>query len=211
MSERKSLDLRRFKIPLGKLAPLETFITRQKGKLSYRTYPAWSEELVILYHGVGSDSRYMCVLASAIAEAGIATVITPDFRGHGASFGASDQIVASQLEIDLEELIIHVRMQRAANRIVLAGHSLGGGFALRIATSDIRSRFSKFVALSPYLPQHLYSFQPHYGGFISPQDDGSFLVNLPEELRSGNEKLNYSADYLKAVSPPDDVIEKLKA
>ncbi|KYG69986.1 lysophospholipase [Bdellovibrio bacteriovorus] len=203
------LDLRKFKIPLGKLAPLETFKTRQGATLSYRLYPAWCEDLIVLYHGVGSDSRYMCVLASALAQAGVANVVTPDFRGHGASLGVSDIIPENQLEIDLEELLIHVKMQRAISRITLAGHSLGGGFTLRVATSELHKQFAKFVALAPRLPAHLQAFYPNYGGWISPNEDGSFAVNMPEALRSGQEKITYSKEFLKAASPPDDVMEKL--
>ncbi|KHD87523.1 MAG: lysophospholipase [Bdellovibrio sp. ArHS] len=206
----RHLDLRSFKIPLGKLAPLETFKTRQGDVLSYRFYPAWCEDLIVLYHGVGSDSRYMCVLASALAKAGYANVVTPDFRCHGASLNSSDRISPNQLDIDLEELLIHIKMQRAVARITLAGHSLGGGFTLRIATSDLRTQFAKFVALAPRLPEHLQAFYPGHGGWISVREDGGFVVNMPEALRSGQEKLTYSKEFLVAASPSEDVLEKLK-
>ncbi|MDG0817603.1 alpha/beta hydrolase [Bdellovibrio svalbardensis] len=204
------INLKDFKIPLGKLAPVEKFRTRQGDTLSYRSYPAWSEDLVILYHGAGSDSRYMCALAAAIAGQGIASVITPDFRCHGVSLGNSDKISKNQLEIDLEELLIHIKMQKAVSRITLAGHSMGGGFALRIAVSDLRKQFSKFIALAPHLPLHLNANQPNFGGWISVDSDGSFTVNYPEVMRTGHEKLHYSAEYLRAVHAADDLVEKLQ-
>lgn len=211
MSDGKNLDLRSFKIPLGKIAPQESFRTRQGDVLSYRLYPAWSEDLVVLYHGVGGDSRYMCVLASALATAGIATVVTPDFRCHGISASLSDLISPSQLEIDLEELLIHIKMQRAVSRVTLAGHSMGGGFVLRVATSDLRSQFNKFVALAPRLPASLQAFYPNYGGWITPDDHGGFSVNMAEMFRRGDEKLHYSAEYLAAVSAPENVLDLLTA
>lgn len=203
-----SLDLRQFKIPLGKLAPREVFKTRQGQTLSYRFYPAWSEDLVVLYHGVGSDSRYMCVLASAIAVSGRASVVTPDFRCHGESLGSSDQLKMNQLEIDLEELIVHLKMTRSISRVCLAGHSLGGGFALRIAVSEIRQRFYKYVALAPYLPPHFKAYHSDFGGWIEPQDDG-LRVRMPEIFISGQEKLSYSSSFLRAVSAPEDLVEGL--
>ncbi|WP_374079252.1 alpha/beta hydrolase [Bdellovibrio bacteriovorus] len=209
MSEKK-LDLRSFKIPLGKLAPQESFRTRQGDLLSYRLYPAWSEDLIVLYHGVGSDSRYMCVLASALASAGIGTVVTPDLRCHGVSLPLSDKISPSQLEIDLEELLIHIKMQRAVSRVTLAGHSMGGGFILRVAVSDMRSQFTKFVALAPRLPASLKAFSNDFGGWITPDAEGGFSVNMPEAYRTGQEKLHYSAEYLEAVSAPEDLLERLQ-
>lgn len=206
---KRQLDLRSFKIPLGKLAPRESFRTRQGTLLSYRIYPAWSEELIVLYHGVGSDSRYMCVLASALAESSKATVVTPDFRCHGESLGLSDQISPQQLEIDLEELIIHLKMQRAISRVTLAGHSFGGGFALRMAVSDLRRHFGRFVALAPYLPPSLGAFCEGFGGWVTPTEQG-FVVNMPERFRSGQEKLTYSAEYIRAVTAPDNVMELLR-
>ena len=204
------LDLKSFKIPLGRVAPQKTFKTRQGDTLSYRLYPAWSEDLVILYHGVGSDSRYMCVLASALAEAKIATVVTPDFRCHGGSRELSDKISANQLEIDLEELIIHLKSQRSVTRIILAGHSMGGGFALRVAVSDIRKQFAKFVAIAPYVPPDFNVHVPGYAGWITFNDQGGFDVNMAELFRTGQEKLHYSPEFVQAVTAPKDLLSRLE-
>ncbi|NUN05882.1 MAG: alpha/beta hydrolase [Bdellovibrio sp.] len=204
------LDLKSFKIPLGRVAPLTTFKTRQGDTLSYRLYPAWSEDLVILYHGVGSDSRYMCLLAAALAEAKIATVVTPDFRCHGGSRELSDKISGQQLEIDLEELIVHLKSQRAVSRITLAGHSMGGGFVLRVAVSDIRQQFAKFVAIAPYLPPDFNVHVPGYAGWITFDEQGGFRVNMAELFRTGQEKLSYSAEYVQAVAPPPQLLSRLE-
>jgi len=210
MTSNKRLDLRGFKIPLGKLAPQETFRTRAGDTLSYRFYPAWCDDLIVLYHGVGGDSRYMCVLASALAASGVANVVTPDLRCHGASLSLSDKIPANQLEVDLEELLIHIKMQRAVSRVTLAGHSMGGGFVLRMAVSPLRTQFAKFVALAPRLPESLQAFYEDRGGWITPDADGGFTVNMDPAFRSGQEKLHYSGEYLAAVAPPENVMELLK-
>jgi pimeloyl-ACP methyl ester carboxylesterase len=204
-------DLRDFKIPVDHLAPQEVFRTRQGDVLSYRHYPAWSEDLVILYHGVGGDSRYLCSLAAAIAKSGSAQVVTPDFRGHGASLQLSDKISPSQLEVDLEELLIHLKMKISARTVTLAGHSLGGGFALRVAVSDVGQQFSKFVAIAPYLPESYQAMREDYGGWILPEAYGAFAVNYPEAFKTGDEKTHYSAEFVKAAVVPEDLIAKLKA
>ncbi|WP_413560916.1 alpha/beta hydrolase [Bdellovibrio sp. HCB209] len=202
-----AFDLRDFKIPVDRLAPQEVFRTRQKDLLSYRFYPARSENLVILYHGVGGDSRYLCVLAQAIASAGLAQVVTPDFRGHGASLQLSDKISANQLEIDLEELVIHMKMKTSVKNMILSGHSLGGGFALRIAASDIGKQFSKFVAIAPYLPPTFHALQDNLGGWIYFDEDGEGInVNYPEAFKTGEEKTHYSADFIRAATVPEDLL-----
>jgi len=203
-------DLRDFKIPVALIAPLEKFRTRQGDLLSYRFYPAWSEDLVILYHGVGGDSRYMCVLASAIAKQGIANVITPDFRCHGGSFGLSDIVPSNQLEIDLEELIIHLRMRLSITRMTLAGHSLGGSFTLRISVSELRHQFAKFVSFAPYLPPVYGAALNDFGGWINVDPDGGFSVNFPETMRTGEEKTHYSPEFLKAAVAPESLIQDLQ-
>ncbi|MFM6928615.1 MAG: alpha/beta hydrolase [Bdellovibrio sp.] len=203
-------DLRDFKIPVSLIAPQEKFRTRQGDLLSYRFYPAWSEDLVILYHGVGGDSRYMCVLASAISKQGIANVVTPDFRCHGASFGSSDLIAPNQLEIDLEELIIYLKMRQSFTRMTLAGHSLGGSFTLRVAVSDLRDQFAQFVSFAPYLPPVYQAAVEGFGGWIHVDPDGGFSLNFPEAMRTGEEKTHYSSEFLRAAVAPESLIQDLK-
>ncbi|MGE5086683.1 MAG: alpha/beta hydrolase [Bacillota bacterium] len=205
-----SFDLRDFKIPVSSIAPQEKFRTRQGDLLSYRFYPAWSEDLVILYHGVGGDSRYMSLLASALSKQGIANVVTPDFRCHGASLGSSDIIPPNQLEIDLEELIIHLKMQRSFSRMTLAGHSLGGSFTLRISVSELRYQFAEFVSLAPYLPPVYKASLAGFGGWIQVEPDGGFSLNYPEILRTGEEKTHYSPEFLKAAVAPDSLLQDLQ-
>lgn len=211
MADQDPLGLKSFKIPVGRLAPLSYFTTRAGDKLSYRLYPAMSEKMIILYHGVGSDSRYMTIMANTLAQAGLGNVVTPDFRCHGISISASDKFKESQLEEDLEELLIHLKTQHSIKEIILAGHSMGGGFALRIAVSDLRNHFSKFVALVPYLPPAFQANHLDYGGFISiSAADQSIHVHLPELFVTGHEKLVYSWDFFRAVAPKDSFLNDLE-
>lgn len=199
-----TLGLSQFKIPIGKIAPLIEWKDRQGQVFSYRHYPAWSENLIILFHGVGSDSRYLAVLASMIAEKGLAQVVTPDLRGHGSSFGVSDKIKANQLEVDLEELWVHLKQQHSLQQIVLAGHSMGGAFALRCASKRVIPGLRGVWAIVPHLPEKLHLHQEDWGRWIEVKD-GQIQVQLPKAFQTGREKLSYSAEYLEAVKMDDEL------
>lgn len=206
-----TLGLGKFKLPLAKLAPQSRFRTRAGFELSYRLYPSWSENLIVLFHGIGADSRYLAVLAHAIAEAGLATVVTPDLRGHGISSRADDRISPHQLEMDFEELLIHLKSQRAVGRVWLAGHSLGGAFVLRLLSSGAASSYEGGLLIAPYLPPAFGLHRPGYGGWIE-LDEGEQSVNVqkPVMFQTDEDKLKYSFAYMEAVSPPPDFLTRLK-
>lgn len=196
------LGLGEFKIPVGRLAPRQEFVTRGGERLSYRFYPAWSENLIFLYHGIGADSRYLCVLAAHWAEQGLGSVVTPDLRGHGGSRNLSDEIRPGQLEMDHEELWVHLRQSHVCERVFLAGHSLGGGFVLRLLAEP--GNYAGALALAPYLPPSSGLQREGYGGWISFDQKGDVDVHMPEIFRTGEERLHYGAAYLQAASPFED-------
>lgn len=205
-----ALGLGKFKIQISKLAPLERFRTRAGFQLSYRLYPSWSENLIAIFHGIGADSRYLAVLATAIAQAGLATVVTPDLRGHGASAGAADDLKEHQLEEDWEELLIHLRSLRAVGRVWLAGHSLGGALALKILSSESKASYQGGLAIAPYLPPAFGIHREGYGGWIVyDADKKSVRVQKPEIFQAPEDKLNYSDAYMRAVSPERDFLSRL--
>lgn len=202
------LNLRDFKIPIGRIAPQTEFCTQDGTFLSCREYPAaTSQKVVILYHGVGGDSRYMCVLASEIAKADIATVVTPDLRGHGLSLNVSDEIAEGQLLQDLDDCLTHLRLQRKPSEIVLSGHSLGGGLVLKASVSYLASQFSRFVVMAPRLPAGLEAVTSNRGGWTTLTPDGGLVVNMAPEFISGQERLRYSAAFIRAATPSENVLE----
>lgn len=204
------LNLRDFKIPLGRIAPRAEYCTRDGVFLSYREYRSpQASKLVVLYHGVGGDSRYMCVLASEMARAGIANVVTPDLRGHGVSLKVSDEISPDQLLEDLDDLLTHLKLEGSFSEIVLSGHSLGGGFTLKAANSYLADQFSKFVVLAPRLPAILEAYSSSRGGWTVPTSDGGLEVNMAPEFVSGQERLRYSGAFIRAATPADNVLEIL--
>ncbi len=92
---------------------------------------------VVLVHGVLGSGFLLDRGAGMLREAlGAADteVWAIDLRGHGASGGAPGDVdFIGQYEADLGELVRGLRAERPGLRIVLAGHSMGGGIVLRYA------------------------------------------------------------------------------
>src|SRR6201996_3890664 len=122
------------------MPPLERFSARDGTQLAYRNYPARGQvtgRVAILVHGSSGSSAAAHALADALAAHGVET-FAPDIRGHGGS-GTRGAIAAlGQLEDDVADCVALVRKTAADAPIPLLGHSAGGGFALRLASSEIK-------------------------------------------------------------------------
>lgn len=110
---------------------------------------------LILLHGSSADSRYLASLATRLAKAGH-HVHTPDLRGHGLTPERRGDIDHPlQLEEDLEDLILSLEMPIDA-RVIVAGHSAGGGLALRFSAAVHKRQLADIalhgvILLAPYL------------------------------------------------------------
>jgi alpha-beta hydrolase superfamily lysophospholipase len=149
---------------------LSRFSARDGTDLAYRHYPArgaLAGKIAILVHGSSGSSPAVHALADALAARGVETY-APDIRGHGGSGTRGDIGYPGQLEDDLEDLVALVRKTQPNEPITLLGHSAGGGFALRIASSPIRELFARAVLLAPYLGYDAPTNRPDSGGWASP-------------------------------------------
>lgn len=148
---------------------LERFSARDGTQLAYRHYPARgavSDRIAILVHGSSGSSPAVHALADALAARGVETY-APDIRGHGGSGTRGDIGYLGQLENDLEDLVAVVRKTSPNQPLTLLGHSAGGGFALRVASSPIRNLFARTVLLAPYLGHDAPTNRPDSGGWAS--------------------------------------------
>jgi alpha-beta hydrolase superfamily lysophospholipase len=146
---------------------LERFSARDGTELSYRRYPARgpsSGKIAILVHGSSGSSIAVHALADALAGRGVETY-APDIRGHGGSGTRGDVVFVGQLENDLEDLVSVVRKASPQEPLTLLGHSAGGGFALRVASSPIQNLFARTVLLAPYLGYDAPTNRPDSGGW----------------------------------------------
>jgi alpha-beta hydrolase superfamily lysophospholipase len=150
------------------MPPLSRFSARDGTELAYRHYPARgvaSGKIAILVHGSSGSSPAVHALADALAAHGIETY-APDIRGHGGSGTRGDIGRIGQLEDDMADLVALVRKTSPDAPITLLGHSAGGGFALRIASSDIKDQFVRTIMLAPYLGYDAPTNRPS-GGWAS--------------------------------------------
>jgi alpha-beta hydrolase superfamily lysophospholipase len=152
------------------MPPLERFAARDGTDIAYRHDPARGGvpvgKIAIVMHGSSGSSPAVSALADALAGRGV-EIYAPDIRGHGGSGTRGDIAYLSQLENDFEDLVLQVRKAQPNEPITLLGHSAGGGFALRIASSSIHELFARAVLLAPYLGYDAPTNQPHSGGWAS--------------------------------------------
>ena len=146
---------------------LDHFAARDGTTLTYRHYPARGPAagpVAILVHGSSGSSPSLHALADALAAHGVET-FAPDIRGHGGSGTRGDIGYIGQLEDDMADLVAHVRRTNPDAPITLLGHSAGGGFALRLASSPIQNLFARTVLLAPYLGYDAPTNRPNSGGW----------------------------------------------
>lgn len=141
---------------------------RDDKNLFCRIYDSESKAVMILIHGSGSESRYLSSLADSLAKAKIATVLTPDLRGHGKSEGKRGDIdYMGQLEDDIEDIIEYSRKNLGAQKIILAGHSSGGGFVLRFIANRQSAKVDKAILIAPYLGHNAPTTKPNSGNWVT--------------------------------------------
>jgi pimeloyl-ACP methyl ester carboxylesterase len=88
-------------------------------------------------HGIAASSSITSNAARLLREATGTEVIAPDFRGHGLSGGEPFDVgYIGQYEDDLEDIVDFISRERPGQRIIVAGHSMGGGVAMRYALRE---------------------------------------------------------------------------
>lgn len=105
--------------------------------------------VVVLAHGIAGSKTWMGFLARSLARAGYA-VVAFDFRGHGAHaqpFGAGPSLAG--LVEDCDRAVLYARTHPAfdAERVAVAGYSMGGFAMLEYASHY--AGVAATVAISP--------------------------------------------------------------
>jgi pimeloyl-ACP methyl ester carboxylesterase len=134
--------------------------------LSVRIYgEAGRGPLLILVHGSGWHGLQFDTLARALSDK--AYVVVPDLRGHGEAperRGDVDHI--GQYEEDLADLINGLRQNE--EKVVVVGHSSGGGLVIRMAGGPYSDRIDRVVLLAPFLKYNAPTMRPNSGGWAHP-------------------------------------------
>ena len=152
--ELQSISRARGTVDFSGLPAIERFQARDGSWLGFRHYNATGTptgRVAIVLHGSsGSSGGTIHALSQGFATHGVETFAL-DMRGHGVSGTRGDIGYLGQLEDDLADFVAVVRQTAPTAQLTLVGHSSGGGFALRVASSPIQSLFERTVLLAPYL------------------------------------------------------------
>lgn len=155
------------RLPAGQEpAPLQTYTARDGATLGFRRWDSGRADapLVVAVHGSGWHGMQFEGLGAALAGQGLADVIAPDLRGHGPDpqrRGDIDHI--GQFEEDLADLI--GRQARDGQRVVMLGHSSGGGLVIRFAGGAQGALLDGAILLAPYVQYDAPTARPESGGW----------------------------------------------
>lgn len=120
--------------------------------LSAQVLSADSPTTVLYLHGILGASFLLNESAGMLREALGARVVALDLRGHGMSGGKpGDTDYLGQYEDDVAEVIGQLRAEKPGGRLILAGHSMGGGIALRYAEKAGLPPVDGYLLLAPHL------------------------------------------------------------
>lgn len=119
--------------------------------------PAPAKDLVVLLHGWegSADSLYVLSLGGHLFERGC-DVFRLNFRDHGPSHHLNQDVFHSCRLDEVLGAVRCIQQQHPQQRLTLAGFSLGGNFALRVAARApaMGIRLERAVAICPVLRPH---------------------------------------------------------
>lgn len=130
--------------------------------LQFRDYPNTSGPLLILVHGSGWYGHQFLSLATELQDT--AHVVVPDLRGHGPKPGRRGDVdYIGQLEDDLADLI--AAHASSGQKVVLLGHSSGGGLVTRMAGGEHGDLLDGAILLAPFLQYDAPTTRMNSGGW----------------------------------------------
>lgn len=148
-----------------------------------------SRGAVVLFHGISANRKIMSYLARGFAQQGL-RVYLPDFPGHGRTPGPYSPARVEQCgEALLRELL--ARGMISGDRTIVAGHSMGGAVAARIAS---RVSVAGVIAISPAPMRAAHGVWPEMLLFNDPAPLPANSLILsgslePESMRANAEDL----------------------
>lgn len=136
----------------GRVPPPCYISARRGAQLALREYAADAGTVVLVLHGSTTHDRAYAPLARFLTARNLARVFTLTLRGHGLSEGArGDVAYIAQVQDDVADAVAYLRSTTRAKKIILLGHSFGGGVALRFLESCAADAVDGYILLAPYI------------------------------------------------------------
>ena len=130
----------------------QKFTMRDGKQLFSYKYESDSKITIILLHGILSSAYMMNKTAGLLKEAANSEVIALDFRGHGQSEGKpGDVAYINQYVDDVSDIVLAIKKEKPNQKIILSGHSMGGGIILRYAMEKEAPIVDGYILLAPHL------------------------------------------------------------
>ncbi len=205
--ELKSITAGVRQVDRSDLPDVQRFQARDGTDLAYRLYEPKETDnsrIAVLIHGSAGSSANMHAIGKAVAAAGT-RVVALDMRGHGHSGTRGDIAYPGQLDDDLADAINHLRQSWPNAKLILVGHSAGGGFALRTAGGPNGDLFDRYILLAPYLDYFAPTSRPNSGSSHWAEADIPRIVGLGLLHRMGI-RCCEALPVLAFALPPDSVL-----
>lgn len=141
------------------------FETSDRAKLTYRHYTAQSDTHIVLIHGSACFGDQFHAIAQRFSNAGRGQVYTVDMRGHGGSAPATTSL--DRCARDIAEFVLDLRKRNPAAKVIVGGHSAGGGLALNAILGPYDLHVDGCILLAPYLAINSPTVRPMFGGWLT--------------------------------------------
>lgn len=141
------------------------FTSRDGVELNYRRYGAKTGPLIVIVHGSSAHGGLYDELAVGLGDLGI--IVVPDLRGHADQAPVGDVSYIGQLDDDLADLIASTRTD-TEQKVILVGHSSGGGLVVRHSGNSEHEKPDGAVLLAPYLGYNAPTLREDAGGWAQP-------------------------------------------
>lgn len=174
------------------------FTVRDNKKIFAGRFPKKSKNTIILVHGVASSSFLYNKTAGLLQEATGAEVFAIDLRGHGKSAGRDGDVdYINQYADDLADIVKAIRKRKPKGKIIIAGHSMGGGVALNFAMLKLKINIDGYLLYAPLIGQNSPAIQLPQAGDNSTAEP-FMKINFARiiGLKMFNEIGNHSQDSL---------------
>jgi len=128
------------------------FTMRDSSKLTAQHFVNDSNLSVVVLHGILSSSYTNNRFAGLIRETANAEVYSLDLRGHGSSDGKpGDVSYIGQYVDDIADVVAKIKESKPAGKVIIAGHSMGGGISLRYAMKEGVPDIDGYLLFAPQL------------------------------------------------------------